>query len=64
MAWQIVGLSPISSTENNLFQLTAIKEYGIPDSSDFDPLLVLIYIKDLNNAVKYCNAHHFGDDTN
>ena len=40
------------------------KKYDIPEDSDLDPRLVLIYIKDVNNAVKYCNVHHFGDDTN
>ena len=30
-----------------------------------DPcLLPLIYIKDLNTAIKHCKVHHFADDTN
>ena len=28
------------------------------------PILFLIYINDLNYAVKYCKVHHFADDTN
>ena len=28
------------------------------------PLLFLIYINDLNTAIKYCKVHHFADDTN
>ena len=28
------------------------------------PLLFLIYMNDLNFAIKYCKVHHFADDTN
>ena len=28
------------------------------------PLLFLIYINDLNKAIKFCTTHHFADDTN
>ena len=28
------------------------------------PLLFLLYINDLNQAIKFCNKHHFADDTN
>ena len=28
------------------------------------PLLFLIYINDLNNAVQHSDIHHFADDTN
>ena len=28
------------------------------------PLLFLIYISDLNCAIRYCSVHHFADDTN
>ena len=27
-------------------------------------LLFLLYINDLNQAIKFCNVHHFADDTN
>ena len=28
------------------------------------PLLFLLYIKNCNQAIKFCNIHHFADDTN
>ena len=28
------------------------------------PLLFLIYINDLNQAITFCKIHHFADDTN
>ena len=32
--------------------------------SHLRPLLLLIYINDLNHAIKFCEVHHFTDDTN
>ena len=32
--------------------------------SVLDPLLFLIYINDLNQAIKFRKVHHFVDDTN
>ena len=38
-------------------------ERGVPHGSVHEPILFLIYINDLNHAIKYCKVHHFADDT-
>ena len=51
------------SINGHVSNQTSIK-YGVPQGSVHGPLLFLIYINDLNHAIKFCKVHHFADDTN
>ena len=42
----------------------AVINCGVTQGSVLGSLLFLLYINDLNQAIKLCKVHHFADDTN
>ena len=47
---------------NSSSSLSSIK-HGVPQGSVLGPLLFIIYINDLNQAIKHSKTFHFADDT-
>ena len=68
-----VSIDQFKSCLSNCNQYLSINGYefglaalncGIPEGSVLGPLLVVLYINDINQAIKVCKVHHFADDTN
>ena len=38
--------------------------FSVPQGLVLGDLLILLYINDLNQVIKFCKVHHFADDTN
>jgi len=53
---QFVTINGVKSEEE-------IVQHGVPQGSVLGPLLFLLYINDLHNAIKHCSTIHFADDT-
>ena len=62
----MIGLNPICQyvSINGYESSLAIINCAVPQGSVLGPFLFLLYINDLNQAIKFCNVHHFADDTN
>ena len=67
--YQITGLNPTFLIANNvsiIVNVSSIAEIncGVCQSSAIGSLRFLLYINNLNQAIKFCKVHLFADNTN
>ena len=66
----MIGLNSYVSNCNQYISINgyesglAALNSGIPQGSVLGPLLFLLCINCINQAIKFCKVHHFADDTN
>ena len=65
LALQMIGLNLTFLIKRQFVPINGFNfSHAMPKGSVLGPILYLIYINDLKHVIKYCNVHHFADDTN
>ena len=68
----MIGLNPVLNLSNRSQHVStngyesglAAINCGVPQGSVLGLLVFLLYMNDLNQAIKFCKVHHFADDIN